>query len=91
MRRAVGAEAGVEEDNLAAGPDRGDGEGIVDLVRPNACGSERLLDVVERGVLDHAFGDGALDAALMQAENLDLADLVFEAVRGALRMRRADE
>ena len=30
-------------------------------------------------------------AALMQAEDLDLADLVFEAVRGALRMRRADE
>ena len=27
----------------------------------------------------------------MQAEHLDLADLVFEAVRGPLRMRRADE
>ena len=33
----------------------------------------------------------ALDAALMQAEDLDVADLVFEAVGGALRMRRADE
>ena len=32
-----------------------------------------------------------LDAALMQAEDLDVADLVFEAVGGALRMRRADE
>ena len=27
----------------------------------------------------------------MQAENLDIADLVFEAVRGALRLRRTDE
>ena len=37
------------------------------------------------------FGEDALDAALMQAEDLDVADLVFEAVRGALRMRGADE
>ena len=30
-----------------------------------------------------ALGDRALDAALMQAEDLDIADLVFEAVGGA--------
>ena len=89
--RPVAAKAGVEQHDLAAGPDRGDGKGVVELVRADAAGGQRLLDVVERGVLDHSLGDRALDAALMQAEDLDVADLVFEAVGGALRLRRADE
>ena len=90
-RRAVAAEAGVEQHDLAAGPDRGDRERVVELVRADAAGGQRLLDVVERGVLDEAGVENPLDAAVMQAEDLDLADLVFEAVGGALRMRRADE
>jgi hypothetical protein len=89
--RAVAAEAGVEKYDLAAGPDRGDGERVVELVRPDPAGGQGLLDVVERGVLDEAFGEGALDAAVMQAENLDVADLVFEAVGGALCLRGADK
>ena len=90
-RRSVAAEAGVEQHDLAAGPDRGDGKGIVELVRADTAGGQRLFDIVERGVLDEALIEHALDTALMQAEDLDVADLVFEAISGALRMRRADE
>ncbi|MEH2493674.1 hypothetical protein V1294_000153 [Bradyrhizobium sp. AZCC 1678] len=64
---------------------------VIELVRADPAGGQSLLDVVERGVLDEAVSQNPLDAAVMQAEDLDVADLVFEAVRGALRMRRADE
>jgi len=52
---------------------------------------QRLLDVVQPDILDHALGHRALDRAFMQAEHLDVADHVFEAVGGALRIGRIDE
>ena len=65
--------------------------GLSNLSGPMPAGGQRLLDVVERGILDEVGVQNPLDAAVMQAEDLDVADLVFEAVGGALRMRRADE
>ena len=90
-RRPVAPEASVEQHHLAAGPDRSDGKRVVELVGADPAGGQRLLDVVERSILDEALVEDALDTAVMQAEDLDVADLVFEAVRGALRVRRADE
>jgi hypothetical protein len=90
-RRAVVSKSRIEQHDLAAGLDRGDRERVVELVRADAAGDERLLHVVERGVLDEVGVEHPLDGAVMQAEDLDIADLVFEAVGGALRMRRVDE
>ena len=65
--------------------------GIVELVRADPAGGQGLLDLVDRSVLDEAVIEDALDAAFMQAEDLDVADLEFEAVGGALRLRGADK
>jgi hypothetical protein len=45
-RRAVAAKTGIEQYDLAAGPDRGDRKGVVDLVGTDAGRGQRLLDVI---------------------------------------------
>src|SRR5438270_8094301 len=88
---AVGAKAGVEQHDLAAAPDGRGGERIRELVGSDPAGSQGLLSVLDRDVLDVGGIDHALDLAFVQAEHLDIADLVFQAVGGALRVSRADE
>jgi len=76
--------------SASATADRRRREGVGELVRADAGGNQSLLDVVRRRVLDVAF-DATLGAPVMQAENLDIADLVFQAVGGALGLRSPDE
>jgi hypothetical protein len=42
-RRVVAAESGVEQHELAAGPDRGDREGIIEFVRTDPAGGQAPL------------------------------------------------
>src|SRR6185436_8455592 len=76
--------------DLAAAADRRRREGVGELVGAGAGGNQGLLDLVQLRVLDIAF-DATLGAPIMQAENLDIADLVLQAVCGALGVRGADE
>src|SRR6185295_4809062 len=89
-RRAIAAKARVKQHDLAAAPDRRGREGVGELVRAGAGGNQGLLDLVQLGVLDIAF-DATLGAPVVQAENLDIADLILQAVGGALGPRGPDE
>ena len=66
-------------------------KGLSNLSGPMPPAVSAFLTSSSEAFLTIALGDHALDAAVMQAENLDIADLVFEAVGGALRMRSADK
>ena len=65
--------------------------GLSNLSGPMPPAVSAFLTSSSEAFLTKPSVEHALDGAVMQAEDLDLADLVFEAVGGALRMRRADE
>jgi hypothetical protein len=87
----VGAKACVEQHDLAAAPDGRGVKGFANLSGPIPLAASAFLDVLDRDVLDVGGIDYALDLAFMQAKHLDIADLVFQAVGGALRVSRTDE
>src|SRR5262245_44860858 len=89
-RGAIAAKARVEQHELAAAADSRRREGVGELIGTDAGGNQGLLDLVRLRVLDITF-NATLGAPVMQAENLDVADLVFEAVGGALGVGGADE
>src|SRR5262249_11016870 len=89
-RRTIATESRVEEHDFAAASDRRRRKGVGEFVGTGAGRNQSLLDVIKRRVLDITF-NAALSATIVQAEHLDVPNLVFEAVGSTLGLGGPNE
>ena len=95
-RRELGAGSGIEHDEVLAGIDDRYREGNRHVGIRQLAGDERLLGIVDRGVLDEAGVVRLLPDAVIEARDLELADGVIVERLDARRrlllcLGRADE
>ena len=91
-RRQLRAGAGVEQHQLALGPDGRDREGDRHVRIGQPAGLERGLDLIQRRVLDEARIVRLLPDAVVHLDDLDVADLELDDALGRLlRERRREE
>src|SRR5262249_3262321 len=89
-RGAIAAETGVEQHDLTAAAYGRGRERVGEFVRAGAGRNQGFFDLLEGCILNIAL-DATLGAAIVQAEDFNVANLVLQAVGGALGVRSADE